>query len=141
MKLKVCVPLSDGTSVFDGHMGDAPSFGIYELRENGYTLLEERKNVPFKEKGHGNRKKMEHILEVVGDCDLFIGSVLSPNFLNLRDNTDVQPVVSKLGDISKTLEALRMHWNDVSQLVEERRSGKRPRKIPVFSSNEMKMIE
>jgi len=139
--LKVCVPTSDGFTVFKGHLGDAPNFEIYELREKGHTLLERRKNVPFDEKGHGDQKKMEHILGIVGDCDLFIGSVLSPNFLNLRDKTSIQPVVSKLDEIEKTLESLKKHSEDLEELVARRRKGERPHKIPMISPDEIKMLE
>ncbi len=140
--LKICIPSKDGRTIFKGHMGDSPFFEIYEVDENGKNVfVEKRENPPFEEKGHGNQRKMEHILRIVGDCEVFVGAMLSPNFLNLRKNTHVQPVVSKFERIDETLKAIQGHVKTLSSLVEKRKKGERPEKIPVFSSDGVTTVE
>ncbi len=121
-------------------MGDADFFMIYEWNGNEYQFVEKRSNVPFEEEKHGSQKKMQHILKIVGDCDVFIGGVLSPNFLNLRDKTSVQPVVSKIEEIEKTLDTLNKHAKVIEELVQSRKEGKRPRAIPRISEDGIEML-
>ncbi len=140
-KVKICVPTKDEGKVFKGHMGDSDEFMIYEMSENGeWKLLEKRKNTPFEEEGHGSQKKMQHILQIVGDCDVFVGGVLSPNFLNLRDKKPIQPVVSKFPSIEDSLRALSKEFKTIHELVQKRKAGEHPRAIPLLSENGVRIL-
>ncbi|WP_456399369.1 NifB/NifX family molybdenum-iron cluster-binding protein [Mesoaciditoga sp.] len=139
-KLKVCIPTKDEKNIYKGHMGDADLFMIYEWDGKDYKLVEKKKNVPFEEKKHGDQKKMQHILSIVGECEVFVGGVSSPNFLNLRDKTKVQPVVSKIEDIEKTFEALNKNAQTIEELTQKRKNGEHPRVIPQISEDETRLL-
>jgi hypothetical protein len=139
-KLKVCIPTKDEKSIYKGHMGDAESFMIYEWNGESHELIEKRKNIPFEEKQHGDKKKMQHVLGIVGDCEVFVGGVLSPNFLNLRDKTEIQPVVSKIENIEMAFEFLNKYADTVEELVSKRKNGEHPKAIPQISEDTMRIL-
>ena len=139
-KLRICIPTKDEETIFKGHMGDSKEFMIYDLSEEGdYKLVEKRESIPFEEREHGSQKKMEHILKIVGDCEVFIGNVLSPNFLNIRDKKSIQPVVSKISSVEELLKAVSKEFKVIYDLVQMRKRGERPHVIPEISESEMKM--
>jgi len=132
-KIKVALGSNDGKSIFPSHMGLSKDFYIYLLSEDGkYEIVEKRKNISPKETKHGDTRKMKMVMEILKDCDVFVGRRLSPNFIKLRDNTKFQPVVTDIESISEFMEALSKSFDKIYTLVDSRRRGERPKEIPVI---------
>jgi len=64
---RIAIASSDGENI-DLHFGQAPSFLIYEIREDGTQFVEDREVVlPEKDNVHTG-KNIEAIIELLDDC-------------------------------------------------------------------------
>lgn len=132
-RVRVAFGSNDGENIFFSHMGLSKEFYVYDLSENGkYELVEKRKNTSPKETKHGDTGKMKRVMEILKDCDVFVGRRLSPNFIKLRDNTRFQPLVTEIESISGFMETLSKSFDKIYSLVDSRRKGERPKEIPVI---------
>ena len=131
--IRVAIGVSKGKINIKQHAGDNPFFLIYDIYEDGtYKLIKEVENTAPDEKKHADEKKMKGVMGILGDIDVIIGGIMSPNFLNLRDKTKIQPVVSKIENLDESLICVAKNFDEVYELVSQRREGKYPKEIPTF---------
>lgn len=131
--MKIAIGITSGKINLKAHAGDNPYFNIYELYEDGtYKLLKEIENKAPEEKKHADERKMRGVMELLGDIDVIVGGLMSPNFLNLRDKTKIQPVLSKIEDIDIFLNSLYLKFDYIYGLIKKRKRGEFPKEIPLF---------
>ena len=133
-KLRIGLASNDGKTILDDHMGQAKDFYVFDVLEDGtYQLVEKKKNTSPEEEGkHGLDKKRSSVMDILNDCSVFVGGRMSPNFVKVRDNTKVQPVISKILEIPAFMEAFTKNFEHIYQLVEQRQNGERPKEIPTL---------
>ena len=130
-KMRVAVGSNDGENIAPAHMGMAEDFYIYDLLEDGKTnFVEKRKNTSPEEEGkHGLIKKMEAAVEIFKDADIIVGRRKSPNFVNIAAKTKFQPVVIEINRISEIIKEIVKYFDQIYELVEQRKNGERPKEI------------
>ncbi len=131
--IKIAIGITSGKIDTKKHAGDNPVFYIYEFCEDGtYKLLKEVKNTTPEERKHADEKKMKGVMSLLGDIDVIVGGLMSPNFLKMRDKTAVQPLVSKIESLEAFFQKLKEEFDHIYELVEKRRKGERPKEIPTL---------
>ncbi len=136
-KLRVALGSDDGKSILPDHMGQAKDFYVFDISEDGSSVLVDvRKNTSPKESRHGLDEKRVSVMEILEDCDVFLASRMSPNFVKLRDRTKFQPVISKISDIEESMKLLAANFDHLWGLVDQRRRGARPKEIPVLNGDQ-----
>ncbi len=131
--MKVAIGITSGRIDTKRHAGDNPFFHVYEFCEDGsYKLLKEIENTAPEEKKHADEKKMKGVMSLLGDIDVIVGGLMSPNFLNMRDKTPIQPIVSKIETIEGFFAKLKEEFDHIYGLVEKRKNGERPKEIPTL---------
>ncbi len=118
-------------------MGTARDFYIFDLFEDGSSVfVEKRKNTSPEENEneseHGDVKKLKAAMGIFKDCDVVLGRRGSPNFVRMRDNTEFQPVVTRVDSISGSVLELAKSFDEIYGLVERRKRGERPQAIPII---------
>jgi len=118
-------------------MGAARDFYIFDLFEDGSSVLvEKRENTSPEEdeseSKHGDVKKLKAAMWIFKDCDVVLGRRGSPNFVRMRDNTEFQPVVTKVDSLSGSVLELARSFDEIYGLVERRKQGERPQAIPII---------
>ena len=133
-KLRIGLASNDGKTILNDHMGQARNFYVFDVLEDGtYQLIEKKDNTSPEEEGkHGLDKKRTSVMDILRGCCVFVGGRMSPNFVKLRDNTEVQPVISKVSEISTFMQTFTRNFEHIYQLVEQRKNGERPKEIPVL---------
>ena len=138
--MRVVIGSDDGEVIIPDHMGEAKDFYIFDFSEDGRSVLvEKRENTSpdeTDEKEHGSPKKLKLASAIFSDCDVVLGRRGSPNFVNMRDKTRFQPVVTRIDSISGTMQELGRSFSDTYALVERRRHGERPKEIPIIRPRE-----
>ena len=132
-KLRIVAGSNDGANIIPDHMGTAQDFYIFDLFEDGRSLLvEKRANTsPEEEEGvHGDPKKLAVAADIFADCDVVLGRRGSPNFVRMRDNSRFQPVLTGVASLSDSMVGLAETFDEIYALVERRRQGERPQVIP-----------
>ncbi|OPX17978.1 hypothetical protein BXT86_03615 [candidate division WOR-3 bacterium 4484_100] len=137
-KIRVALGSNDGVFIFPHHMGKADDFYIYDVSEDGnLALVEKRKNTsPDVEGEHGRIEKMKAVMEILKDVDVLIGRRMSPNFIRMAAQTGFQPVVVKIDRITDIMDGLKRQFSKVSNLIEQRQKGERPKEIPIINGSE-----
>ena len=134
--IRVVIGSDDGEVIIPDHMGEAKDFYIFDLAEDGRSILvEKRANTSPEETDeneHGSPKKLRSASAIFGDCDVVLGRHGSPNFIRMRDSSKFQPVVTRIGSIPDTVQELGHSFSDIYALVERRRHGERPKVIPIL---------
>jgi hypothetical protein len=97
-----------------------------EKRKN--TSPEEDEN----ESKHGDVRKLKAAIGIFEDCDVVLGKRGSPNFVRMRDNSQFQPVVTRVDALSGSMHELAGSFEEIHSLVERRRRGERPQTIPII---------
>ena len=118
-------------------MGTARDFHIFDLFEDGSSVLvEKRENISPEEdeseSKHGDVKKLKAAMWIFKDCDVVLGRRGSPNFVRMRDNTEFQPVVTRVDSLSGSVLELTRSFDEIHGLVERRKRGERPQAIPII---------
>ena len=70
MEKLIAIGTKDGELVNDDHFGQSKTFSIFKFEENGFVKIEERENPHYGKHIHA---KVEDILEIIGDCKIWIG--------------------------------------------------------------------
>eukprot|EP01156_Anaeramoeba_ignava_P000148 Anaeramoba_ignava/a101622_8.p1 GENE.a101622_8~~a101622_8.p1 ORF type:complete len:134 (+),score=7.11 a101622_8:204-605(+) len=118
--LRVCIGSNDGENIAASHLGDTADFHIYDITKSlGAVFVEKRKNTA-KEAEHSKLSKMEMIMLILEDVDVFTARKNSPNFKRLAASTKHQPVVVKVDKIEDVLESLLTNFDTISALVKAR---------------------
>lgn len=136
-KVRVALGSNDGENIIPDHMGTAKDFYIFDLLEDGSSVLvEKRENTSPEENEseskHGDVKKLKVAMWIFEDCDVVLGRRGSPNFVRMRDNTEFQPVVTRVDALSGSMLELAKCFEEIHGLVERRKRGERPRTIPII---------
>ncbi len=133
---RVAIGTIDGATVIDDHFGESEKFLVFEVFQNGeYELIDERKNEsPKEEHGkHGLEEKRSKVVEIVKDCDMIVAGRKSPSYIKLRDKSKIVPAISKISKIDEFFTALNERFEEIYELIEKKRTGERPKEIPVFA--------
>jgi hypothetical protein len=136
-KIRVALGSNDGENIIPDHMGTAKDFYIFDLFEDGSSVLvEKRENTSPEEdeseSKHGDVKKLKVAMWIFQDCDVVLGRRGSPNFVRMRDTTEFQPVVTKVDSLSGSVLELARSFDEIYGLVELRKRGERPQAIPII---------
>lgn len=136
-KIRVVLGSNDGENIIPDHMGTARAFYIFDLFEDGRSVLvEKRKNTSPEEdeneSKHGDVRKLEAAMGIFEDCDVVLGRRGSPNFVKMRDNTEFQPVVTRVDTLSDSMHELAESFEEIHDLVKRRKRGERPQAIPII---------
>lgn len=131
-KITVALGSNDGENINLTHMGESKDFYIYSVFEDGKNeFLEKRENTsPDGEDQHGFKKKRKAVLNLLKDAEIFVGKKMSPNFVKIACNTKCQPVVIKIDPISEILKAISESFDQLYELVDQRKQGNYTQKIP-----------
>lgn len=137
-KIRIALGSNDGKRIVPSHMGMAEYFYIYDLFEDGNTnFVEKRKNTSPNEEGkHGIGEKMKACIEIFKDADVVIGRRTSPNFIKIAAKTKFQPVVIEVDEISEIMKEVVKSFDEIHNLVEQRKKGNRPKEIPKLGKKE-----
>ena len=129
--LRVALGSDDGVTVVDGHMGEARSFHIYDVAEDGtFTPVERRPNPTLgREESHADEKKLKGASQAFQDCGVVIARHKSPNFLRMSEKTRFQPVVIRQERIEEVLSAFAAMFDQAWDRVQRRAAGERFKEI------------
>ena len=133
-KMRIVFGSNDGENIVPDHMGTAEHFYIFDLFEDGSSLLVEKRGntSPEEEEGvHGDVKKLAVAINIFEDCGVVLGRRGSPNFVRMRDNTGFQPVVTRVASFDGAMSGLARSFDEIFALVERRKRGERPSDIPI----------
>ena len=104
-------------------MGDTECFYIYDLFENSeHEFVEERVNTA-QDMEHAKVEKMEEIINLVQDADVFVARQKSRNFVRIANKTKYQPVMVKTEKISDALTIAHQSFQMIYDYVTRRRNG------------------
>lgn len=134
-KLRIVLGSNDGESLINDHMGEAETFYLFDLFEDGHwEPVAQRKNTsPREEEGqHGSVEKLRVARQIFKDADVVLARRGSPNFIRMRDTSKFQPVVSRLNTVDEALAAMAGAFDEIYALVMRRRQGERPRALPIL---------
>jgi hypothetical protein len=134
-KIRVALGSNDGENIILDHMGTARDFYIFDLFEDGSSVLvEKRENTSPEEdeseSKHGDVKKLKVAMWIFKDCDVVLGRRGSPNFVRMRDTTEFQPVVTKVDSISGSVLELAKSLTKYTVLWSVGSGVKGPRLFP-----------
>ena len=134
--LTVVLGSDDGKNIPKRHLGDTTQFFIYSVKEGGeYELLKKVENTAIEEEEegkHGSTAKMKKIISMLPSVEVFVGKVLSPNFIKMSQSTDIQPIVVKRESIEECLQVISQNFQTIYELTEKRKAGKREQVVPAF---------
>ena len=138
-KIRVVLGSNDGANIIPDHMGTAKFFYIFDFFEDGRSvLMEKRENTSpeedEKESRHGDVRKLKSAMGVFKDCEVVLGRRGSPNFVRMRDNSEFQPVVTRVDALSDSMHELAESFEEIFDLVMRRKRGERPRVIPIIGT-------
>lgn len=104
-KLRVSFGMDDETTLSRKHFGDSLFFLIYDIYENGnFEFIEKRENNSTIENEHGDIKKFRSIVSLLSDVDVLAAYRMGPNFLNIKNNSNKIPFLTRDENFQKSLE-------------------------------------
>ena len=133
--LTVVLGSDDGKNIPKKHLGDTTQFFIYSVKEGGeYKLLKKVKNTAIEEEEgkHGSTAKMKKIISMLPSVEVFVGRVLSPNFIKMSQSTDIQPIIVKRESIEECLQVISQNFQTIYELTQKRKADKREQVVPAF---------
>lgn len=129
-KMRICIGTNDGDNIAKTHMGDTDYFYIYDLFENSDNkFIEKRINIA-KDMEHAKADKMNKIIGIIKDADLFVAQQKSQNFINIANKSKYQPVVVKAEKISDVIILLEEAFQEIYAYVSRRKNGEVFNTIP-----------
>jgi predicted Fe-Mo cluster-binding NifX family protein len=141
-RIRIAIPSNDGEETSHGHMGMAKYFYIYDLFENGKSsFVERRENTsPPELTEHGDSIKMKAVLEICSGCDVIAGTKLSPNFRNVSNTTEFQPLVVGRGKLTDIISRITANYQPIWDLIQRRREGQRTREVPKLVNEQLLFV-
>ena len=122
-KIRLCIGSNDGENIAETHMGDTEWFYIYDFFENSASkFIEKRINIA-KSIEHAKTEKMNIIIKLVKDTDVFVAQKKSPNFVKIAKKTKYQPIVVEAEKISDIFIVLDRYFEEIYSYVKRRNSG------------------
>ena len=141
-RIRIALPSNDGEETSPGHMGMAKYFYIYDLSEKGDSSCVERKEntSPPELTEHGDPIKMKAILQICSDCDVIAGTKLSPNFRNVSNTAEFQPLVVGKGKLIDIISRISANYKQIYDLIQRRKVGERTRKVPKLLNEQLTLV-
>ena len=81
---------------------------------------------------HGSTAKMKKIISMLPSVEVFVGRVLSPNFIKMSQSTDIQPIIVKRESIEECLQVISQNFQTIYELTQKRKADKREQVVPAF---------
>lgn len=119
-KIRLCMGSNDGENIAKTHMGDTECFYIYDLFENSENMFIEKRINFAKDMEHAKADKMEKVIKLVKDADVFVAQQKSPNFVNIANRTKYQPIVVKTEKVSDVLIILDKSFQEIYNYITKR---------------------
>jgi predicted Fe-Mo cluster-binding NifX family protein len=141
-RIRIAIPSNDGEETSRGHMGIAKYFYIYDLFENGKSKFVARKQntSPPELTEHGDPVEMKAVLEICSGCDVIAGTKLSPNFRNVSNTTEFQPLVVGRGKLTDIISRITANYQPIWDLIQRRREGQRTREVPKLLNEQLLFV-
>jgi len=141
-RIIIAIPSNDGEETSPGHMGMAKYFYIYDVFENGdSSLVERRENTsPPELTEHGDSVKMKAVLEICSGCDVIAGTKLSPNFRNVSNTTEFQPLVVGKGKLADIIGRITTNYEPIYDLIQRRKEGEKTREVPKLMNEQLLLV-
>jgi len=99
----IAIGTNDGFKLNDDHFGQSRYYDIYELDEGKCVVkLEARPNPYFENHKHA---ELDEILQVIGDCPVWIGAAMGQGSLKKLAEMDYEPVILEPMTIEEALKA------------------------------------
>lgn len=112
-KLRLAFGMEDDYLLSNNHFGESNYFLIIDLYDDGNIIvLEKRKNETIEEK-HGDFTKFKNIIKILEDVDVFVAYRMGPNFMNIKNNSDKIPFLTRTRNLD---ESLRIVINNFEKL-------------------------
>ena len=131
-KIRLCIGTNDGENIAKTHMGDTKVFHIYDILKNTENEFIEKRVNKVQYMDHANTDKMEQIIGIARDADVFVAHQKSKNFVRIASTTKYQPVIVKVEKISEILSVLNNSFQEIEEYVERRKNGEFFNTIPEF---------
>jgi len=104
----IAIGTNDGFKLNDDHFGQSRYYDVYELDEDKCAVkLEARPNPYFENHRHA---ELDEILQVIGDCPVWIGSAMGERSLKRLAEMNYEPVILEPMTID---EALKEYLNEL----------------------------
>lgn len=129
-KIRICIGSNDGENIVKSHMGDAQFFYIYDILNNRETKFVEKKINSAKDIKHGKADKMQEIIKILKDTDIFVANKMSPNFKKIAQKTMFQPLIVKEEKLEDILNILKNKFAEIDELVTKRKNAEYLESIP-----------
>ncbi|PVD17199.1 dinitrogenase iron-molybdenum cofactor biosynthesis protein [Mesotoga sp. Brook.08.105.5.1] len=99
----IAIGTNDGFKLNDDHFGQSRYYDIYELDEGKCAVkLGARPNPYFENHKHA---ELDEILQVIGDCPVWIGAAMGQGSLKKLAEMDYEPVILEPMTIEEALKA------------------------------------
>jgi len=131
-KIRLCIGSDDERTIADSHMGDTQRFHLYDIFADGKYLFVGTRENSVKEMDHAQGDKMQRIIELLKEVDVFVARRKSPNFMKIAEKTRYQPVVVTQEEIGEIVAALGNRFAELDAFVTRRDNGERSSDIPTF---------
>jgi len=103
----IAIGTNDGFKLNEDHFGQSRYYDIYELDERKCAIKVEARQNPYYE-SH-KHAEVDEILQVIGDCPVWIGAAMGKGSLKKLAEMNYEPVVLEPMTID---EALKAYLND-----------------------------
>ncbi len=100
--MKMAIGTDDKYSIREGHFGESQFYSIYEIF-NGEIFSQELRKNPFltdKETHHG---QTEIILDLLDDCQIFIGKSMGKKSLSKIAKKNIEVLITKIDSVEKAV--------------------------------------
>jgi UDP-N-acetylglucosamine enolpyruvyl transferase len=134
-KIRICIGSDDGLTMAKTHLGDTKKFYCYDLIGcSASQFVGERVN-SARNLDHAQVDKMQSIITLLKDVDIFVAQQKSPNFIKIARQTKYQPVVVDSESIPAIIALLQEQFEQLYAYVERRRNGEVFAEIPMLSAD------
>jgi len=101
--MKLAVPSNDGINIYNGMLGRAKKFFIYQdFPEGKFKLIEERENVFEKTLQH---LKTIDVYNLINDCDTILSASIGKKGITRLENKNIKLIFAK-GKIEEQLKLI-----------------------------------
>lgn len=101
--MKLAIGTDDKLTIRQGHFGESQYYSIYEIL-NGQIFSQELRENPFaidKNHVHGQAK---NILDLLNDCQIFMGKSMGKKSLTTIVQKNIDAVVTEIDEVEKAVD-------------------------------------
>ena len=118
-KIVFAIGTDDGKNIkLDDHVGMSKYFSIWEYSAGEIYFKEQRKNVKYKEKIHGDPEKAKKVSGVLDGVNAIVGGMFGPNIISIRKK--FLPIVIRTSHIKNALEIIKRNINEITESLEKK---------------------